>query len=150
AATDHRVLRRPEGGADLTDRGAEPATGEHLSLPVTPFHRAGFDAGDEELSRDLGVALVMLMTQGKIDPVRYNSRALGLLEAALARAPDDVAGWEAKGYVLMLGQRPWQALTAFETTLDKSPERELALASAASLAEVLGDQDRALGYWRRA
>src|SRR5262249_52321466 len=135
AATNHRILRRPEPAAE-TAAPERPATpGEHQGLPVKWFQRDSFDPNNPEQARDMGIGLVMLCMQGKIDPVRYNSRALGLLGRALPLTPDDVPGWEAKGFALTLDGQPRQALTAFEAALAKSPYREASLVGAGTLTE---------------
>lgn len=144
ASTDHRIVRRKDSPV-----GAAAATKLWADLPITLFHDDG-DAKDPERVRDLGIALVMLMSKGKIEPLVYNSRALGLLEAATLRDPDDVEAWQARGHALMLRNQKLPALQAFETALAKSSDYETALIAAAATAQSLQDQERALKYWRRA
>jgi tetratricopeptide (TPR) repeat protein len=148
AATDHRILRRPGREAGKSD--PSPVGGLWPGLPVTPFDRGRAGPRDAELSRDLGIGLVALMGQGSIDPSLYNTRAVGLLEAALRRDPADVEAWQARAHTLVRAHNPRGALVAFEAALKLSPERETCLAGAAALAQELHDDDRALVYWRRA
>ena len=76
--------------------------------------------------------------------------ALPLLEAALAKRPDDTAAWEAKGFALGQLGRGGEALAAFRTALAQEPDRESALAGVAHLAASGGRVDDAIAYWRRA
>jgi tetratricopeptide (TPR) repeat protein len=115
-----------------------------------PFDQDGLDPQDEELPRDLGIALLRVIGRGKIDPSLYADRALQLLEAAARRDPRDVEAWEKKARVLILRQRPSEALGTLETLLQRCPDRETALADAATLAQSLNADERALTYWRRA
>src|SRR5207244_4838372 len=75
--------------------------------------------------------------------------ALPLLEKAVQDCPDDVAAWEAKGGALSLQGRMTESLAAFETALANAPEREIALAQAAVVAEAIGRPDKCLDYLRR-
>jgi tetratricopeptide (TPR) repeat protein len=124
AATDHRILRRPD---------RLPAKGPAQSpLLVSFFQPAAPD--DAELSRDLGIGLVTLMIQGQLDPRLQNPHAVGLLEAALHRAPEDVEAWQARAQTLLLAKNWRGALAAFEAALRIAPQREVCLAAAAALA----------------
>jgi hypothetical protein len=153
ASTDHRIPRHPapKGGA-VEAAPAKPAHpgSARLSDPVTLFGGTAIDLSDPELSRDLGIALLVLMMKGRIDPILSSNKALGLLEAATRRDPTDVEAWQAQANVLVLQNKPWPALTAFEAALAKAPERETCIAGAAALAQELHEERRALGYWRRA
>jgi tetratricopeptide (TPR) repeat protein len=115
-----------------------------------PFSADGLDFQDQEVSRDLGIALVFLLERGKIDPSVYQDRALRLLEAAARRDPADVEAREQMAGALMLRHRPAEALETLEAVLKQRPELETALVRAAMLAQSEGAEDRALGYWRRA
>jgi tetratricopeptide (TPR) repeat protein len=76
--------------------------------------------------------------------------ALPLLEAALARRPDDTTAWEAKGFALGQLARGGDALAAFGSALALEPDRESALAGAAHLAARGGRVEEAIAYWLRA
>jgi cytochrome c-type biogenesis protein CcmH/NrfG len=75
---------------------------------------------------------------------------LPLLEAALAKRPDDTAAWEAKGFALGQLARGGEALAAFGTALAREPRRESTLVGAAHLAARGGRVEDAIAYWRRA
>jgi predicted CXXCH cytochrome family protein len=149
AATDHRILRRP--GADAVPaRPAPYRPGEPL---LVPFYGRRQDAEDPEAARDLGVAL-MQMAVGR-HPPEFIQTALLLqaeprLEQALARAPNDVEAWEARGHARLLRGDPSGALSAYEAALVRSPRRELTLTLAATAAEQLDRDDAARDYWQRA
>ncbi len=169
AATDHRILRRPDAkvadkagtdkaGTDKvgTDKvGADPQGAAEMAsfwtgLPIRPFHALHQAPPDADLQRDTGVALAVLMMQGKIDPVLHSTRAYQILQSAVTRDASDVEAWEAQAHVLLLENRRWQALTAFDKALARQPRREVSLAAAALLAQMLKEDDRAIRYWRRA
>src|SRR5439155_21481628 len=99
-----------------------------------------------EDERDRAVLLIRLARPGD----RAARSMLPALEAAIQRDPDDVAAAESRGYALMLLNRSAEALAAFETVLTKSPNQELTLVGAASMAEALGQTETAIEYWRRA
>src|SRR5262249_18051261 len=87
---------------------------------------------------------------GKVAPQTFAGRALGLLEAACARDPEDWEAWEAKANALWALGRRGEALTTLQTVLAAAPRREGALVRAAGLAQDLGQTEAALDYWRRA
>jgi Tfp pilus assembly protein PilF len=145
AVTDHRIRRRP------APPGAEPTPPALRGLlPVVLFDREAAAPPDGEASRDLGIALVALMAQDKLDRGTYADRALPLLEAATRRDPGDVEAWQARADALVLLRRPAEALRAVEAALPLGPQRETLLARAGQLTQDLGDGDAAVGYWRRA
>lgn len=143
ASTDHRVLKRLDAKTPFF-----PTARLWPDLPITPFH--GGDPKQPELLRDLGIGLVMMIAQGKLEPLRYEQKALGLLEAATWRAANDVEAWQARGHLHSMSQQLWPALTAYETVLAHEPEHETALIAAAATAQGLNDSELALKYWRRA
>jgi tetratricopeptide (TPR) repeat protein len=149
AATDHRILRRPGPQAGSGRPGRAPARGLWPDLPVTSFF-ADRGARDPELARDLGIGLVSLMARDGLDPRATNARAVGLLEGALARDPADVNAWQARAYTLVVARNPRQALAAYEAALKQAPELEASLAGAAAVAQEVGEEAKALRYWRRA
>jgi tetratricopeptide (TPR) repeat protein len=117
---------------------------------VAWFHADRRPAGDPEAARDLGVGLVQLATEGRAPALPATRRALPLLDAAIARHPDDLPARAARADALVLQTRLLDALAANEDVLARAPRREQSLGSAATLAEDLRQADRALGYWRRA
>jgi tetratricopeptide (TPR) repeat protein len=148
AITDHRVPRRPGRPAV-----ACPEPGPDAPTLVA-FHRALLPADDEELKRDLGVALIDLASLatdlgGKAVTDHLSKQALPLLDQATARAPDDVPALEARGFALFAQGRPDEALGALEAALAKAPDRELALTFAARVARARGRLDLAETYARR-
>src|SRR5262249_43070097 len=64
--------------------------------------------------------------------------------------PEDWDAWLAKAQALRAQGRRSEAIAALEAVLAKEPRREMALTSAASLAQDLGQVDAAVDYWRRA
>jgi Tfp pilus assembly protein PilF len=149
AVTDHRILRRPDTQSKPSHKRSYRAPAEQ-GLPLARFSLDGKATSSPENARDLGVALAVLMSQGTINPERYDSRALRLLEEATRRAPLDAAAWQALGHVQLLRKEPWKALTALEAALKAEPNLETALTGAAALSQALPDPPRALDYWRRA
>jgi hypothetical protein len=147
AATDHRILRarRP----DDEPRAGPLPTGP--GFPVVPFHAPPGAPTDPEAERDLGVVLLGPLSQtGKVAPQAYADRALGLLEGACARDPEDWEAWEAKANALWaLGRRP-DALATLQTVLTAAPRREGALVRAATLAQEQNQAEAAIDFWRRA
>ncbi len=143
ATTDHRVPR-------LASAPGRPLRGPSPDGPLALFHRGEVAPLDEEGRRDLGLALVRVVGEGRLDAKRWGGQITTLLEGAIHRAPNDVAAWEGKALALGWQGRRAEALAAYETILDKAPARELALAGAAALAQQQNDRERALGYWRRA
>ena len=146
AGTDHRILRRP-----TQDKAEEPhhAAVNSTELPVRLFHRGRFqDLGPED-RRDLAMALADTINLNKLPPI-YSPRAIELLDAALNEVPDDVDAWEAKGIVLVKSNRLREAYSAFMQALQREPEREPSLLSAAYLAERLDRRKESIEFWKRA
>jgi Flp pilus assembly protein TadD len=143
AATDHRVVRRPAPLPDSTG-------GSAVVRPLVSFHRPGVDPTDRDLARDLGLALVQRMKDGKERPEQVGLHAAALLETALRNDPRDVPAWEARGVCLRLLGRGAAARVALDTAVSLAPERELALVGAALAAQDQGDTPGALAGWRRA
>jgi tetratricopeptide (TPR) repeat protein len=96
-----------------------------------------------EAGRDMGLAVCRDGPDGA-------TLALPLLEAALAKRPDDAAAWEAKGFALGQLARGGEALAALGTALSLEPGRESALAGVAHLAARGGRVEEAIAYWLRA
>jgi hypothetical protein len=148
AVTDHRVPRRP-GRPPAARPEARPG-----GPTLVAFHRALLPPEDDELRRDLGVALAELANLADglgAKPVTdyFSKQALPLLERAAARAPDDVPAVEARGIALFAQGRHDEALPVLEAALAKAPDRERALGFAARAAQAAGRLDLAEKYGRR-
>jgi Flp pilus assembly protein TadD len=145
ATTDHRIPRRP---------GDEPARGalRGEAMPLVPFHGDLMSAEEREPGRDLGVALMDLAAQAPPGQgtAYFGQVALPLLEATTQADPDDLPAREALGYAWRCRGRWDDALEVYESCLKRAPERELALAEAATIAGRLGRAGDAAQYWRRA
>jgi tetratricopeptide (TPR) repeat protein len=141
ATTNHRVLRHgneEERSPTVADRPA------NVPRSLVQFHHDLLsDRERAEAGRDLGVDVCRDGPDGA-------AMALPLLEAALARRPDDVAAWEAKGFALGLLARGGEGTAAFGTALALEPDRESALSGAAHLAAQGGRVEQAIAYWLRA
>jgi Flp pilus assembly protein TadD len=141
ATADHRVLRHGNGEAQPST-ATDDANNSLLSL-VNFHHDVMSDQERAEARRDIGVAVCRDGPDGA-------AMALPLLEAALAKRPDDTAAWEAKGFALGQLGRGGEALAALRTALAQEPDRESALAGVAHLAARGGRVEDALAYWQRA
>jgi hypothetical protein len=147
AATDHRILRRPN--EPLAPRNLQHA-GLKNELPVLRFPAHADDSADLEVSRDLGIGIVMLGASGKIDTGLHAARISALLQAAVYRDPSDVAAWIALAQAQIAQSRLDVALSCYERVLALDPDREDALIGAAALSQSLHRPAEAMGYWRRA
>src|SRR5260370_29116178 len=148
AVADHRILRRAQGSERPAGRPASVASQE---MPVVSFYPDRRDLKDKDAARDLGVALAEFGWEESIPyPEVFCRWALPLLETALEAWPDDVAGWEAKGFALAQLGRGVDAQAAFRSALALAPNRERTLAVAAQQAQLLGHGAEARAYWRRA
>jgi hypothetical protein len=147
AITDHRILRRPEMAAKEPAGTGLPAG----QVPLVRFPPRAIAPDDTESGRDLGVAL-MEWTDKQADRTarQLSDLALPLLESALRSEANDPAAWEAMGSALWFQGRLAEALTAYETALQQSPERETSLFLAATLALRLNRRDAARAYAERA
>jgi hypothetical protein len=146
SSTDHRILRRPDSVPAI--EGLFPA---HMpGLPfVSYFHHDQVAVGDPEVSRDLGLALLHMAREVNRLTGDVGAMVAPLLGAAIARRPDDVAGWEGYGWSLLLQDRPAEALAAFENGAARAPDHEMLLAAAAHCAGKTGRPATALDYARR-
>jgi hypothetical protein len=131
AATDHRIPRDPDNEPRPAPRGNRRG-----DVPLVPFHRDLPAADDAGRRRDLGVALMDLAAQAPPGPGRayFGQVALPLLGGATVAAADDLPAWEALGQAYRCRDRPPDALDAYEAALVRAPERDLALAEAATVA----------------
>lgn len=147
AATDHRIRRR----TDNPSRSEESPHGLSLGeVPLVHFHQDLIAVRNGEAARDLSLALTEVVRDHPGLARQLGPTALPLLEERLQAVPEDVAAWEAKGFILWLLNRKSEGLAALETALAKAPERELTLTYAAALATALQQKDAAIAYWRRA
>jgi hypothetical protein len=126
--TDHRILRRPDP-AKPEDRPTGDGTG------LVHFHRDLIAAGDPEVDRDLGIALMQVASsQSRVEVVRsLAERAMPLLESAVTRDDEDLPAWEARARALWSLGRADAAAAAYDRVLAKAPDRETALFMAADL-----------------
>ncbi|MCI0681380.1 MAG: hypothetical protein L0Y71_04685 [Gemmataceae bacterium] len=148
ASTDHRILRHGKAAhAKAAHPGSRPAS---LELPLVSLYRGrdGVDPAEDERARS--IALVKAALAG--DPALPHSlrHALPVLDAAVARAGDDLPAAEARAYALGLQGRSAEALAAFSAILSQAPQRERALVGAAATAERLEQFKAALDFWQRA
>jgi predicted CXXCH cytochrome family protein len=143
AIADHRIHRLPPSGPMKPPR--TPPSGE---IPLRPFHETS--ASSPELERDLGLALYEISKTYPAMGRRLSPMALPLLESATKLHRNDVAAWEAKGFLLWQLGRKTEGATALKTALAHAPDRELTLTFAAVLATSLGKQDEAVRHWKRA
>jgi hypothetical protein len=148
AATDHRIIRRP-------DKAAPSSAGKSRGNPgIVPFYRRRLDPNDKEGNRDLGIALAHVMilnlAQGKPPPGGGGQQALDLLEGALRNDPEDLRALEVRAEVLSLLGRQQEALAAYEAVLARAPHREASLLGAALVAQDQRQFESALSRWRRA
>jgi tetratricopeptide (TPR) repeat protein len=148
ASANHRIPRQ-EGGVPRQGGGgsrfmAEPESAARDVRSLVVFYADLLDADERaEVERDRGVALAGEGPEGA-------RLALPLLDAALARRPDDVMAWESKGIALAVLGRFEEASSALQTALTKQPGRESALVEAAQLAEKTNRRADAALYWQRA
>ncbi len=147
AITDHRIPRRPDADKtspvvpDWPRQGQMPLVEFNASrLPKSPktsevssdgdFMRPAAD--DEELSRDLGVALMEL---GHIHPLPWlGEMALPHLDRAVQEDENDFPSWDARAFALWITGRHEKALDCCQAVLEKEPNREVTLFTAAMLA----------------
>ena len=139
-ATNHRILREPDGGDPSASASVPLRPGQR---PLLLFRREKMDERQLNLAeRDVAVALC------RDGPVGA-SIALPLLQAALVSRPDDLAACEAKGFALDQLGRYVEGLAAFRSVLDREPGRESALVGAVGAAARAGQRDEAIANLRR-
>jgi predicted CXXCH cytochrome family protein len=143
ASTDHRIKRRPQAAPPRRSNDVDRAQ-------FVNFYRDRFPLGDPEAERTLGMGLVKLMSAGMLRPDRHGEQALLLLESALPRSPEDIELRASKVQLLLLLDRPAEALAEARLALSKRPGDWRMLAWAAGAARAVGQTDRAIDYWRRA
>ena len=143
STTLHSIPRNGKQAlAEIAERAkfADPLDDLRLVL----FHRSVLTYEElKEADRSLGVAL---RTKGRPGAVL----ALPLLEAALARRPDDLLAIESKGFALWGQGRDREALDVFERVLRQEPGRESTLEAAALVSSRLRRHEQAVVYWEKA
>ena len=102
------------------------------------------------MARDLGVALFMLIVQGKGSSTQVREQAAKLLEGATTAFPEDLDALEAKGHVFTMQGKFAPGLAAFEAVLAAQPDREISLLGAALASEGLNRFEDALRHLRQA
>jgi tetratricopeptide (TPR) repeat protein len=146
--TDHRIVRQVKAEQGRTADGAWVGRDE---IPLVLFHANLVDKADEEVQRGLGIALMDLAdNQPNVAARRLGQWALPLLEAALAVEPNDPAAWDARGDALWFQGRKEEAQVAYDSALERAPDREITLARAAALAGAMKRPVEARAYWERA
>ncbi len=144
ANTDHRVPRRP----DVPSAPDAAAAAGQDEFPLVHFHRDRRAPGDPGPSRDLGIALALLSMRPPNKEVAQ--LALSLLGPALKDWPGDLLAQEARANALTTLGQPQEALSVYEAILNQTPAEENILLRAAGLAERLGRQRDAAGYYEQA
>ena len=145
ATTDHRILRHPSKSSPAL-KGPQP--GSSFGLARFPLGR--MDATKRESKRDLALALMHAVANGKIDPRRAGGQALVLLDGVLAAFPDDVEAWEARGAAFLAVNDPRRGLESLREALAREPDNERVLVAAATVEHGLQQKDIALEHWRQA
>jgi tetratricopeptide (TPR) repeat protein len=140
ASTDHRIVRRP------VQRPLQP--GDPENTPLLDFYRDRFPDGDPQSERNRGLGLVKMMISGRLAPQRHGERAVRLLEAALARYPQDVEVRAGKALALMLLQRQDEALPEARWALARRPGDWRLLAAVAVAARAEGQTEQGISSWR--
>jgi predicted CXXCH cytochrome family protein len=146
AVSDHRIPRRPDRVSSSSN--ADKANGP----PLRWFHEGRIHSLDrDEMQRDLALAMIQMSwnVRPKEAQPQIARQAMPLLEAAVARAPDDQDAQAALGNALGIAGSNSAALTALDKVLSRSPRREDALIAAATYAAAMGRTDAAAGYYER-
>ena len=145
--TDHRVPRRPP-----------PSTVENTRRPTArpddliPFHRHLIAPGDEEVSRNRGLAQMAMFDRNLPAEAgrAFAIAALPLLEQAVRRDQFDWPAVEGRANALWILGRREEAMTAFEASLASRPDFEVTLHAAGTMALELNRTDQARSYFERA
>jgi hypothetical protein len=146
AITDHRIPRHADAKALPPEH--EPPGPEDL----VPFQADRLDPGDEEVKRNLGIALMGMLSLAPPEDVkrRFCLKALPLLERAVERDRTDLPAWEAKGTALWTLKRREEARAAFEEVLAQRPDAETTLFAVGKLALDMKRLEEARAYFERA
>jgi hypothetical protein len=148
AITDHRILRQPDLEKASTAASDWPRQGQ---VPLVPFSFSsslpGRAESDEESSRDLGVAL---MEMAHVHPLAWiGEMALPLLDEAVKQDDNDLAAADARAFALWITNHQQEALACCQRVLEKEPDRETTVYTAAMLALQLSRPELARRYAER-
>jgi tetratricopeptide (TPR) repeat protein len=147
STTDHRIPRRAEPYP--LERGKDRPHWDEM--PLVPFYQEQRAAKDSDIARDLGIALMDRVERYPSSTRKaLGQRALSLLESDLHTDESDLPAWEAKANALWSLGRTEEAAAAFEAILNRAPQREAVLHSAATLAMERERPLAACVYWERA
>jgi Tfp pilus assembly protein PilF len=146
--TDHRIPRHA-GGPVPAAAAVRPVPGPD---DLTLFPRGCVDPRDEEASRNLGVALIAMLSRKPPDDVarQFAAKALPLLTAAVSRDGHDWGARQAAADALWWLGRQEEALAAYVTILAAKPESERALQGAGTVALEMNRPEAARRYLERA
>ena len=115
------------------------------------FHGDLVDAGDPELPRDRGIALMDRVERyDKATRRALGTLALDRLESALRAGPNDVPALDAKAHALWAVGDFQAAAKTFDVVLEQSPRREATLQWAAVLALEQQRPQDAIPYLEKA
>jgi hypothetical protein len=145
AMSDHRVLRV----VSTQEAARKKRTLLPGEVPLVHFHRQLVEKDDDEVQRDLGLALTELAQRNQRSAEPLLLAALPMLDKAIRDTPRDVPTREARGYALWLEHREKKALEDIETVLAVAPERERSLAAAAYITMALDKLEVSADYWER-
>jgi tetratricopeptide (TPR) repeat protein len=146
--TDHSIPRVGSKSPSAEKSSSWPVSGQ---VPLAHFYASSMGPDDPELLRDLGIALIEMSEKAPDETARGLAKlALPYLDAAAKRDPNDSPAWEAKGSALWLQGNLQEALTTFETIIEKTPRKETTLFLAGTLARRVGKTDAAADYCSRA
>src|SRR5690606_32343827 len=122
SSTDHRVPRRaPRQAPEKAPRRPTPGPED-----LTPYHGHLLAAGDEEVARNHGVALMGMLERGLPVPLQraYAAKALPLLDRAVERDATDVPALDSRADALWLLGRLEEARAGYDAALEKQPGSE--------------------------
>jgi hypothetical protein len=147
AMTNHQIVRKFVPGEPVAPINSD-------QFPLVNFYKDKLPGKAAESPRDLAVGLAFFMAH-RMDPSARPpqilvEQAIGRLDDALAKAPLDHEAWRAKAQLLLVAQRPAEALVAFEAMLEFVPNSDWALRNAAGLARDLGQEEKAVRLLKRA
>jgi tetratricopeptide (TPR) repeat protein len=133
------------GAARTGDLQAARAAIDALQQLEAQLTKAGESYWAEQVAiQRLGVSAWTAIKDGRTEEALTTMRSAADREDRTEKnavTPGPIApARELLGYMLIEAKRPAEALTAFETTLEKEPNRFLALAGAADAAEQKGDR----------
>lgn len=152
AMTDHRIVRKAEakngGKANVPTDPHGPTAVLTADARLAHFHLGFSDEKNKDMVRDLGLAYVRTVLEGKGVP-QHLSRAIDLLEEACANDPLDWPAWEEKGKALYFLGRKSEALAAIETALAANVRSESLLYTAAMTYQDLRQHEPAIRHWLR-